>query len=157
VADSPLVVAAVSGYPTGCTPDNPCPAHGGKPDSDRFRREFLGGTPVADFLIRELTDPDSPEFEGRSHGEKSQRARSVALMAATGVKPENPAEARALRGYLEDLLGRNLVEEGRAWLADLQWEDEPDFAAMTDAQILRGIDRYYDGGWKAFIKDGEPG
>jgi len=71
----------VSGYPAECTPENPCPAHGGEASGERFRREFLGGTSAADFLIRELTDPDSPEFEGRSHDEISQAARSVALRA----------------------------------------------------------------------------
>ena len=59
-----------------------------KADGERFLREFFGG-PVDDFLIRELTDPDSPEFEGRSHDELSQRARSIALRVY-------------LRAYLEE-------------------------------------------------------
>ena len=109
-----------------------------------------------DFLIRELTDPHSPEFEGRCHCEKCQQARSVALMAVTGTKPEGREEARALRGWLEDLLGRNLVEEGRAWLAGLQWEDDPDLPNLTEEQVLWLVDRYYDGGWDAFIEEGEP-
>ena len=50
------------------------------PDGGSFTREFFGGS-VEDYLIRELTDPDSPEFAGRSHDEASQRARSIALRA----------------------------------------------------------------------------
>jgi hypothetical protein len=91
----------MSGYPTECTPENPCPAHGGKTSAKRFTDEFFGGS-VEDFLIRELTDPDSPEFEGRSHSEYSQRARSIALLAMTGVDHLSPEEAAGLRAYLED-------------------------------------------------------
>ena len=78
----------MSSYPTECTPENPCPAHGGHADGARFRRVFFGGS-VEDYLIRELADPDSPEFEGRSHDELSQRARSIALRVY-------------LRAYLEE-------------------------------------------------------
>jgi hypothetical protein len=92
----------MSEYPAECTPENPCPAHGGDASAERFRREFLGGTPVADFLIRELTDPDSPEFEGRSHDERSQRTRSVALMVAMGATPKTPEEIEALRTWLKE-------------------------------------------------------
>jgi hypothetical protein len=91
----------MSAYPTECTPENPCPAHGGKADGKRFLREFFGGS-VGDFLIRELTDPDSPEFEGRSHDEFSQRARSIALLAITGTGHLSPEEAAGLRAYLEE-------------------------------------------------------
>lgn len=88
-------------YPTECTPENPCPAHGGKADGARFRRVFFGGS-VEDYLIREMADPGSPEFEGRSHDERSQRARSIALMALTGYRPGTPEEGAALRAWLEE-------------------------------------------------------
>ena len=48
----------------------------------------------------------------------------------------------------------DLMSEARAWLADLEWVDEPDFASMTDEQIRRGINRHYDGGWSGFVADG---
>lgn len=69
---------------------------------ERFRREFLGGTSVEDRLIRELADPGSPEFEGRSHDERSQRARSLALMVAMGATPRTPEEIEAVRAWLEE-------------------------------------------------------
>jgi hypothetical protein len=46
-----------------------------------------------------------------------------------------------------------LITEARAWLADLKWADEPDFAAMTDERIRRGVQRHYGGGWAAFVSD----
>ena len=88
-----------------CTPENLCPTCRGvsdEPCGARFRRNFFGGTHVEDYLIRELTDPDSPEFAGRSHDERSQRARSIALMALTGMKPQTREELEALRAYLEE-------------------------------------------------------
>ena len=56
---------------------------------------------VDDCLIRELTDPGSPEFEGRCHCEKCQQARSVVLMVMTGTKPRTRKELEALRAWLE--------------------------------------------------------
>ena len=47
----------------------------------------------------------------------------------------------------------DLIKEARAWLADLEWADEPDFAAMSDEQIRRGVQRHYDGGWAGFVAD----
>jgi hypothetical protein len=46
-----------------------------------------------------------------------------------------------------------LINEARAWLADLEWADEPDFSVMTDEQIWRGVNRHYDGGWAGFTAD----
>ena len=46
-----------------------------------------------------------------------------------------------------------LISEARSWLADCGWADEPDFAAMTDEQIRRGVQRHYDGGWAQFVSD----
>ena len=47
----------------------------------------------------------------------------------------------------------DLIKEARAWLADLEWADEPDFDAMTDEQVRRGVNRHYDGGWAGFAAD----
>jgi hypothetical protein len=47
----------------------------------------------------------------------------------------------------------DLISEARGWLSDLQWADEPDFAAMTDYQVRRGVERHYDGGWAQFASD----
>ena len=47
-----------------------------------------------------------------------------------------------------------LISEARGWVADCQWQDETDH--LTDAQIKRGIERHYDGGWRAFVADSRP-
>lgn len=47
----------------------------------------------------------------------------------------------------------DLMSEARSWLADLEWADEPDFAAMSDERVRRGVQRHYDGGWAAFVSD----
>jgi hypothetical protein len=47
----------------------------------------------------------------------------------------------------------DLMTEARGWLADLEWADEPDFAAMSDERIRAGVQRHYDGGWAAFAAD----
>ena len=47
----------------------------------------------------------------------------------------------------------DLMAEARAWLADLEWADEPDFAAMSDERIRAGVQRHYGGGWAGFAAD----
>ena len=47
-----------------------------------------------------------------------------------------------------------LIAEARGWVADCQWQD--DTSDLTDAQIKRGIDRHYYGGWRAFVADSRP-
>jgi hypothetical protein len=43
----------------------------------------------------------------------------------------------------------------RAWIAECAWqEDNETLAALTDAQIIRGIARHYAGGVEAFLVDG---
>ena len=49
----------------------------------------------------------------------------------------------------------DLITEARAWLAELTFADEPDFAGMSEEMARRGIDCFYDGGWDAFVRDGE--
>ena len=48
-----------------------------------------------------------------------------------------------------------LIAEARAWVAECIWADlEPeDVADLTDAQIRRGVNRTYDGGWQQFVRD----
>ena len=48
----------------------------------------------------------------------------------------------------------DLYAEARAWLAELTFADEPDFAVMSDEKVKRGINCFYDGGWAAFVSDG---
>ena len=43
------------------------------------------------------------------------------------------------------------IADARDWIADCEWAD--DTSGLTDAQVLRGIARHYDGGWAGFIAD----
>lgn len=49
------------------------------------------------------------------------------------------------------------VAEMRGWLADLSWEDmeADDFEGVPDEAIVRAVERHYDGGVAAFLRDGE--
>lgn len=42
-----------------------------------------------------------------------------------------------------------LITEALGWLEDC-FEDIPE--GLTNDQIVRGIERHYDGGWMAFVK-----
>lgn len=51
----------------------------------------------------------------------------------------------------------DLIKQMREWVADCQWADvqEPeDLNYFDDIQILRGVEKFYDGGIKQFILDG---
>lgn len=42
------------------------------------------------------------------------------------------------------------------WVLDCQWQDEPDreyLESMSDAQLIRGINRHYAGGINQFLED----
>ncbi len=40
-----------------------------------------------------------------------------------------------------------LLAEARAWVADCAWREDPDeIAEYSDQEIIRGVDRHYDGG-----------
>jgi hypothetical protein len=47
------------------------------------------------------------------------------------------------------------LAEARAWIADCAWGDlDPeDIASLTDAEVMRGVERHYDGGLLAFQLD----
>jgi hypothetical protein len=56
-----------------------------------------------------------------------------------------------------------VLKDMREWVKDCQWgdvHDETDIDEMSDEQILRGVNQYYDGGIKQFMADsnqqGEP-
>lgn len=47
-----------------------------------------------------------------------------------------------------------LVPFMREWALDCAWSEEPeDIERMTDAQVIRGVQRNYDGGLAQFVRD----
>jgi hypothetical protein len=46
------------------------------------------------------------------------------------------------------------VAEARLWIGECRWQDEPEtLVELTDAEVMSGIDRYYQGGWNEFCRD----
>ncbi len=45
-----------------------------------------------------------------------------------------------------------LLGEARDWIADCF--SDVDAYALTDAEVQRGVERHYEGGWCQFVKDG---
>jgi hypothetical protein len=46
------------------------------------------------------------------------------------------------------------VAEARLWIGECRWQDEPEaLVELTDAEVMRGIDRHYQGGWSGFCRD----
>lgn len=46
------------------------------------------------------------------------------------------------------------VAEARGWVADCMWREEPeDLDELTDAQVVRGVDRHFDGGMTELVRN----
>jgi hypothetical protein len=51
---------------------------------------------------------------------------------------------------------RDEIIAAREWILDCTWqdiEDATDLDEYSDAQIQRGVNRAYDGGWSQFVRD----
>jgi hypothetical protein len=47
------------------------------------------------------------------------------------------------------------VQAARDWVLDCSWKENPeDILEMSDTEILRGVERHYDGGLSQFARDG---
>ena len=46
---------------------------------------------------------------------------------------------------------KTTIEEAKNWMRDDEDKDQID--DLDDLAIIRGIDRYYDGGWLQFVRD----
>lgn len=49
---------------------------------------------------------------------------------------------------------QDLINEAREWIADAF--SDVDAYELSDAEVQRGIERFYDGGWRGFVRDGGP-
>lgn len=47
------------------------------------------------------------------------------------------------------------IAEARGWIADCTWREleEDDVPELTTEQVIKGIQRHYDGGWSQFVAD----
>lgn len=47
-----------------------------------------------------------------------------------------------------------LIAEARAWMADCVWREDPDdLADMSDRDVLRSVNRHYEGGLDALARN----
>jgi hypothetical protein len=53
---------------------------------------------------------------------------------------------------LRDVVNADEVREARAWLADCF--DDYDDDEISDREVVRGIERHYEGGIAQFLQDG---
>jgi hypothetical protein len=65
------------------------------------------------------------------------------------------ADGEAAMILQQDLSKREeQVAEARLWIRECRWQDEPEaLAELTDAEVIRGIDQHYQGGWSRFCRD----
>jgi len=57
---------------------------------------------------------------------------------------------------METQFSPEVVAEMRGWLSDIMWADvEPEeLAELSDAEVVAGVRRHYEGGLAAFLRDG---
>lgn len=48
------------------------------------------------------------------------------------------------------------IADAWEWVSDCVWADEPNPDCVPAWQLIRGIDRNYEGGWAQFLADGQP-
>ena len=77
------------------------------------------------------------------------------------LKESNAANAKSIADSWARFATENpeVIKQMREWVKDCQWrevEDESDIDDMTDLQIIQGVQRHYDGGVRAFIRDSQP-
>ena len=47
----------------------------------------------------------------------------------------------------------DMINKGREWLYGLYCGIEYVVQEFSDVQVMRAVDRLYDGGWKRFLRD----
>lgn len=63
-------------------------------------------------------------------------------------------DQRYLR-ILQQLTPQNIAD-AREWISDCEWGnlDPEDIAELSDIDIVRGVAKYYSGGWEEFLRNG---
>jgi hypothetical protein len=52
---------------------------------------------------------------------------------------------------------QQIVQDARNWVEDCQWGEDPEvIESLPDENILKGVDRHYEGGLAAFLQDRIP-
>jgi hypothetical protein len=49
----------------------------------------------------------------------------------------------------------NVLDAMHGWATDCEWLDADTLDELTPAQLVRGIDRHYDGGVNGFVADAQ--
>jgi hypothetical protein len=52
-----------------------------------------------------------------------------------------------MRIYMSELIEQQIIIEARLWISDCIWRDKlEELENLTDEEVIRGINRHYDGG-----------
>lgn len=80
------------------------------------------------------------------------QAVRIAISSAVEVGMWTAGYGDAVRAALGEI---ELISAAREWVSECTWADlEPeDVDDLTDDEIKRGVERYYDGGWQGFVRD----
>lgn len=44
------------------------------------------------------------------------------------------------------------IAAARDWVTDCDWKDNDHLDGYSDEDIVRGVNRHYDGGWSGFVR-----
>lgn len=95
-------------------------------------------------------------------GQAADKARTLFVACKISLRVYNQRLRRLerLQGEKDKMLiGQMSVPQMREWVKDCVWADigdDADVDDLTDAQILKGVARFYDGGIDAFVRDSSP-
>jgi hypothetical protein len=127
-----------------------------KPNS--LRPRILGGSDFKDSYERRRTELARAGF----YSSLCDRGSVVAVVLChrlffSGLQGfgRKTAYGEAAMILQQDLSKREKqVAEARLWIGECRWQDEPEaLAELTDTEVIRGIDRHYQGGWSGFCRD----
>ena len=75
---------------------------------------------------------------------------------AINLTPSLARDNIAFTVVFSDLSSVNIttanITEMREWVGDCHWSDDCDTEDFSDVQIIRGVNRFFDGGLEAFLE-----